>query len=388
MKFLPLISLCILLFPACRKEAMQQKTLPPLTQPFKIDHSKAAAVQAIIDEYTGKGIPGIVVALQDKEGTWEGASGFSKIETGEKLSPGFVHAAGSITKTYMAAAFLRLKELHLVNLDTTITGYIPNPVKWSLGNGAAITVRMLLNHSSGIPDYIADPAFRLHWLNDLSQQWMTGDVQKYIYNHNLLFDPGSNYRYSNSNYILLSIILEKITGKGEGDWLKENIFDKVGLTHTYYKTGPEFLENLPLPNYYLDRYGDGRLQNVSLAARTEIYSERGDGSLVATALDLVAFMNALVKGDIITTASFNEMKTWFKQSEYGLGLETGFNYNKQVQYGHPGSVFGGASLLLYFEKQETSLFIGATTDGSLIGGKTLTLYHEMKNKIATYIASQ
>jgi D-alanyl-D-alanine carboxypeptidase len=380
--------MCVLLFPACRKEAMEQKISPAFTQPFKTDHSKAMAIQAIIDEFASKGIPGIVVAVHDKEGTWEGTSGFAKIETGEKLKPGFVHAAGSITKTYVAAAFLRLKELQQVNFDVPITTYIPNPVKASLGNGNAITVRMLLNHSSGIPDYIEDPTFGLHWLNDLSQQWTTNDVLKFIYNHNLLFAPGADYEYSNSNYILLSIILEKITGKQEGAWLKENIFDKAGLTHTYYRTGPEFLEHLPLPNYYLDRYGDGRLQNVSLAARTEIYSERGDGGLVATALDLAAFMNALVKGNILTAASLNEMKTWFKQSEYGLGLETGFNYNKQVQYGHLGAVFGGASLLLYFEKQETSLFIGVTTDASLISGKTLSLCHEMKNKIAEYIAAQ
>ncbi len=388
MKYLIVISLIILLLTACKKEAMEQDIKPPFTQAFSTSHSKAAAIQAIMNEYTNKGLPGVVVALYDKEGRWEGASGFSKIETRERLHPGFIHAAASITKTYIAAAFLRLKELHLVNLDTTITTYIDNPIKPSLGNGNAITVRMLLNHSSGIADYIEEPAFRLRWLNNLSQQWTTDDVLKFINTHRLLFHPGLQHHYSNSNYMLLSIILEKITGKQEGVWLKENILDRAGLSHTFYRTGPEFLQGLPLANYYIDRFGDGRLQNVSVAARAEIYSERGDGGLVATGLDVVAFMDALVKGNIISSASLKEMKTWFKQSEYGLGLETGFNYNNQIQYGHMGSVFGGSSLLLYFEKQETSLFIGANTDGSLISGPTMKLYHDMKNSIAGYIASQ
>jgi D-alanyl-D-alanine carboxypeptidase len=139
-------------------------------------------------------------------------------------------------------------------------------------------------------------------------------------------------------------------------------------------------------NYYLDRYGDGRLQNVTLPTKIEIYSELGDGGLVATAIDFVSFMDALVNGQIVSAATYNEMKK-ATFNDYGLGIDI-FKYQNKPQYGHSGAVFGGASLMLHFEEQNTVVFIASNTDGALIGGKTLMLYHEMKNKIGDYLASQ
>lgn len=141
-----------------------------------------------------------------------------------------------------------------------------------------------------------------------------------------------------------------------------------------------------MPNYCQDRYGDGSLQKVTLPTKVEIYSELGDGGLVATALDFVAFMDALVNGHIVSASSYNEMKKAYF-NDYGLGIDM-YKFQEKPQYGHSGAVFGGASLMLYFEEQQTVVFIASNTDGALVGGKTLMLYHEMKNKIGDYIASQ
>jgi D-alanyl-D-alanine carboxypeptidase len=380
-----IILLLVLSLSSCEKEGFEEPLLAPTPQPFKANHSKAAAIQAIIDEYTQKGVAGIVVALKDKEGVWEGTSGFAKIEGNQKLTPGYVHTGGSITKTYTATAILKLQELNLIALDKPISNYLPTGVAGKITNADAITVRMLLNHTSGIPDYIENLNFKLHWFNDLRKPWTAEDAMAYAYHKPLLFKPGNQFSYSNSNYILLSLMIAHVTGKAEGEWLADNILNPLQLDRTYYKTQPGYLAQLPMPNYYLDRYGDGRLQNITAGAKTEIYSELGDGGLVATGLDFVSFMDALVHGKIISEASYNQMKTP-AYNDYGLGIDI-FTFKEKPAYGHSGAIIGGSALLLYFEEAETTLFIGSNVDGDLVPGKTFFLYHEMKNKISELIAT-
>jgi D-alanyl-D-alanine carboxypeptidase len=244
---------------------------------------------------------------------------------------------------------------------------------------------MLLNHTSGIPDYIENFNFKLHWFNNLTQKWTANEALAYAYDKPLLFKPGSQFSYSNTNYILLSFLLEHVTRQAEGEWLQQNILKPLQLNRTYYKTQPEYLSQLPMPNYYLDRYGDGRHQNITAAAKTEIVSELGDGGLVATAQDFVTFLDALAKGKIISEASFNQMKTP-AFNDYGLGIDI-FKFKDKPAYGHSGAVLGGSALLLYFPDKQTTVFIGSNTDADLVPGKTFFLYHDMKNKIGDYIAA-
>ncbi|WP_224995643.1 serine hydrolase [Cesiribacter sp. SM1] len=383
--FILLLMICCMA--SCTNKTFEEALLsPPTPQPFKADHSRAGDLQAILDKYTAKGLPAAVVAIKDDEGVWEGSSGFAKIENGTKLSPGFVHAGGSITKIYTATAIMMLQEQGRLRLDDPITQYLPPSVTAGISNADRITVRMLLNHSSGIPDYIDNPHFRLQWFNNLSRGWTASDALSYACNKPLLFEPGTAFSYSNNNYMLLSLMIAHVSGQEEAAWMRDHIFLPLNLERTYYKIQPEYLEGLPMPNYYLDRYGDGRLQNVTLPTKMEIYSELGDGGLVASALDFVYFMDALVKEQLISTDSFNEMKT-ATFNDYGLGIDI-YRYQELPQYGHSGAVFGGASLLLYFEEQDATIFIASNTDGTLIGGKTLMLYHEMKNEIGDYLALQ
>jgi D-alanyl-D-alanine carboxypeptidase len=297
-----------------------------------------------------------------------------------------VHAGGSITKIYTAAAIMKLHEQNKLELDKPIATYLPASVATRIQRADIITVRMLLNHTSGIRDYIDNPTFRLHWFNNLSRRWTVEEALSYAYDRPLQFEPGSAFAYSNNNYVLLSLIISQVTGQEEALWIRDAILTPQNLNRTYYKVQPEYLEGLAMPNFYLDRYGDGRLQNVTLPTKVEIYSELGDGGLVATAIDFVSFMDALVKGQIVSMESYKEMKK-AHFNDYGLGIDI-FKYQDKPQYGHSGAVFGGASLMLYFEEQETVVFIASNTDGALVGGKALMLYHEMKNKIGNYLASQ
>ncbi len=362
--------------------------LPLNTESTKqINHPKAAAIQAIMDDYTRKGVPGVSIAIKDREGVWEGASGYSKIETNQKLRIGLIHPAASVTKIYIAIAVLKLFESGLLKLDAPITQYLPDSITNKISKSDSITVRMLLNHTSGVPDYINNIDFRFYRFNNLSTGWKVEKALSFAFDKPLLFNPGSDFMYSNNNYILLSLLIEHVTKEKEGVWLQKNLFEPLGLYNTYYKIQPQYLQGLSMFDFYIDRYGDGRLENVTNPSKNEIESELGDGGLVAGSVDFVNFMDALMNKKIISSQLLDQMKEFGAKSEYGLGLETGFNYNHKIQYGHQGAVFGGYSLLLYFEEQKTSLFISINADASLVGGKTLMLCHEMKNKIADYLAS-
>ena len=370
---------------SCEKEPYAEPTQTPISQTFKLNHSKAAEIQKIIDEYTGKGLPGIVVGLKNAEGLWEGTSGFSKVETNQKLTPGLVHANGSITKMYTAACILKLKEQNKIDLDKSIATYLPAPIATNITGSDKITVKMLMSHTSGIPNYKDDLNFTMKWYNDFARRWTWEEALAYSYNKPSLFPPGTKYSYADVNYMLLSLMIDFVTKTQPGEFLRDNILEPLGLQHTYYKIQPEYLENLPMPNYYLDRYGDSRLQNITLPNKQELYMELGEGGLVATALDYVTFMDALATGKVISQDSFNEMKTPV-MGYYGLGISN-YDYLQKHQYGHSGALIGVSSQMLYFEEQKTSVFISTNMNTDMIGGPTAALYYEMRDKINNYLAS-
>lgn len=384
-QFFTLLGIVTILL-SCSKEIFEQPIKDvKFPQNFKVDHRLGLKISSIIQEYSKKGLPGVSVALSDDEGVWEGASGFARIEDNQPLTNGFVHAGGSVTKIYTATAIMMLHEQQKIQLDKTIDNYLPQKIAAKIKGASDITVRMLLSHRSGIPDYIEDESFRLHWFNDLSQRWDLEKILKFV-NRKKYLQPDVGYNYSNTNYVLLSLIIEHVGQQEECKWMADNIFYPQELKYTFYRNGKDFLDAFAMPNFYMDRFGDGRLQNVTVPTKVEIYSEYGDGGLVATSLDFVRFMHALTKNEIVSAESLKLMSTPTKDSEYGLGLDQ-FNYSKKQQFGHQGAVFGGSSLLLYFKEQRVVLFIAANCDGSLVGGKTLHLYHEMKNKICELVAA-
>ncbi|WP_400192379.1 serine hydrolase domain-containing protein [Hymenobacter sp. B81] len=370
---------------SCQKESFEQELRAPVAQTFDANHPWAADLQAIIDDYARRGLPGIVVAVQSPAGRWEGTGGLAKVETGTRLAPGYVHAAGSVSKMYTAAAVLRLQELGRLRLDEKISAYLPADVSRQLTRPGDISVRMLLSHTAGVPDYVDNLNYQLRWYNELTKPWTADDALRYAYGKPLLFEPGTQYSYSNNNYVLLSLLINHVTGTREGEWLRDNILQPAGLTRTYYKAQPEYLERLPLPNFYFDRYGNGRVENITAATLTEIRSELGDGGLVATGLDFVAFMEALAQGRIVSAASWAQMRTPVR-GEYGLGIDV-WDLKGRKQYGHSGAVFGASAVLLYFDDQRAAVFVGSNVDADLVPGKTLQLYHEMKNKVLDYVAA-
>lgn len=228
---------------------------------------------------------------------WSGVAGVADKATGARLRPDQPVRIASNTKTYVAAAILRLVEEGRVDIDGAIATYLPAAYLDALRAGgydpAAITVRHLLHHTSGLFDYAMEPSFVSTALADMSRRWSRMDQVRWAMELGRPYSaPGSVYHYSDTGYILLGEILEQVTGQGLAPALRQLLgFDRLKLSGTW-------LESLePPPEGVADRahqYLDS-LDTYPADPSLDLY---GGGGLVATPKDLATFTRALLTGKV------------------------------------------------------------------------------------------
>jgi D-alanyl-D-alanine carboxypeptidase len=229
--------------------------------------------------------------------SWSGAAGVADKATGAKLRPEQPVRIASNTKTYVAAAILRLVEDGKVGIDAPISTYLPGEYLDALRSGgydpAAITMRHLLHHTSGIFDYAMDEAFSAAVFGDPSRRWSRMDQVRWAMERGKPYGaPGTVYHYSDTGYLLLGEILERVTGQGLAPALRQLLgFDRLRLSSTWLET----LE--PAPAGVADRahqYMDS-LDTYPLDPSFDLY---GGGGLVATPKDMATFTRALLTGKV------------------------------------------------------------------------------------------
>lgn len=292
--------------------------------------------------------PGLIIALRQPGGELqELASGMANVEQGVPLRPGDCFPVGSITKLFTAVMVLELADEGKLSLDDPLSKYQPR-----FPDGQAVTLRMLLSHSSGIWDY-AD----LHLPIELvplvaSQSYAPQDIIDFVASKPVYFAPGSGFHYSNSNYIILGRIIEQVTGSTYDEQLHRRIIDKLGLTHTYF-AGFDPLPSSALRGYALagDQFRDRTAwENPSLAWSA--------GSIVSNAQDLAHFITALFDGELVSAASLAQMQqgrdTGFG-GQYGLGLMM-FDLPGGRAYGHSGETLS-FSTELYIQPQSGMVLV-------------------------------
>jgi D-alanyl-D-alanine carboxypeptidase len=332
------------------------------------DYSKAAAIRAVMEKYVKAGLPGVAVAVHtEKEGWWADAAGFSRTEDKTPMRPEHMQYLQSVAKTFMATVILQLAEKGKLSLDDPISRHLPAWAAGSLRNAADITVRMLLNHTSGVPEYMALPAYVsrviLHPLEVMSLR----ENLSYIQNEAPLFAPGSRYAYTNTNFEFLALIADTITGDHVA-YMKKNVFGPLGMTQTRYLRSPADLRGLPVVDSYWDVLQTGLPANITPMQKANVASMKGDDGIACAPLDAVKFIHGLMEGKLLKAASLELMRTWVKNDKgtpvYGLGLSR-FQAGGTEAWGHGGGGIGAGCLLLYIPAAKTSLFI-ATNLGILI----------------------
>ncbi len=330
-------------------------------QAFNQNHSKAAALEEKLQQIIDLGVPGIVLAIKDNEGTWASAAGYAALETKSSMDICHLQFGQSIAKTYMATAILLLYEEGKIDLDANITTYLPASITNDIANADASTVRMLLNHTSGIAEYNDKPKYVTFLLQNPFHKFSTNDYLDYVRGADPKFAPGENHSYTNTNYILLALIADEVTGDHK-EFIREKILAAQGLAHSFYHNDG-FMNFPKLVNTYWDRFSNGTIENCSKMHRINVGSLIGDDGIIATPIDYISFLEKLLTHQILSETTMQEMLQFVRengetQDGYGLGLHQEFYKDQFETLGHTGGGIGAGCVLGYYVDSETYYFIG------------------------------
>lgn len=376
----------------CRKNPFeQQQQDAPGNVIINPAHPMKDSLQKIIDRYTGNGLPGVQVAVENASGLFIAHSGYAKPESRSAFTLRTPSWLFSITKVYTAALVMKLKEQGRISLDSKITEFRISHIDDNIHRAGEITVRMLLNHTSGIPDLTELPEFMLGQLNDPLHQPSVLQRLEMLKGKPLQFDPGTDYSYSNSNYLLLQLLLEETAHTSYKELLQSEILDPLGLSRTWYELPEPQTVQLGFPNYYFDRYASGQLENVSRWNTALANASNGYGGIAADPADVIRFFRALLSGQVVSATSLAEMKTWITgklstQPDYGLGLEYfQFAAGSSPQFGHEGDGIGCTTEVFYVPDNNTVLYVNCTA-GRKLFGPYLFKTTDMKNELCRFVA--
>jgi D-alanyl-D-alanine carboxypeptidase len=324
------------------------------------NHPKAKEFKNLMDEIVAAGIPGIQLTVHDSlNGYWSGAAGLADLVSNVALESNHITRVGSTVKTFTAVTILLLQEEGKLNLDDPVTAYLSAKDTKGLKNAEKSTIRQLLQHSSGIYNYILNLQFQTASLNDLIKTWYPEELLDYARGQEAYFEPGEDMQYSNTNYILLGMIIEKVTGKPFYEVFREKIFEPQNLQFT------QFAATDPVPNGivrgYVDFYSNMNLINATYYSGWDYFS--ADGGLLSNAYDLNVFMTRLFSGQVLTEPSIAELLSWQAPKEqfddefetfYGLGI-----FKLTTEFGpawmHSGDAIGYFASMLYFPEQKTTI---------------------------------
>jgi D-alanyl-D-alanine carboxypeptidase len=274
-----------------------------------------------------QGVPGMTVAVA-KNGAMLYVQGYgvSDLTTGQAARPSVIFEIGSITKQFTAALIMKLQEQGRLHVDDSIAIYLPE-----YNFPPAITLRMMLTHTSGLADFT-----NFAQLGDWVRHGVSeATVLTAVSQAPLQFQPGTHYSYSNSNFFALGTIIEKLTGQSYETDLDQYIFQPLGMMNTYYSLPPSRLAATGYTNN-----GAGLVPAI-LWDRSAAFAA---GALSSNAYDLVAWDDALIHGKVVSPASFQAMTTsnGFEipgGGSYGFGLAL-WTFNNRPIIWHDGQIGG------------------------------------------------
>ncbi|MDC6366970.1 MULTISPECIES: serine hydrolase [Flavobacteriaceae] len=340
-------------------------------------HPKAITLQETLDEYTAKGIPGLSVFVQTADGqVWTGASGYSRIEDNLPMTPCNKIYTASIGKTFCAVSVLLLAQDGLVDLDDAISQHIPEEILQGFTHTDIITVRQLLNHTSGLTNLDWNTKFISDVFND-PFEITTDDLLEYERGEGSLFEPGTDFNYSSTGYELLAALVEAKTGN-HAAFYTERIFKPLGLTETYYKNEASYPTPTSLVNGYWDRFDTEQLENISDVNNhlTSIFT--GSDGLITTPQDLYTFLKAIGNEGFLSESIKTEMLDFVTTGGstyigYGLGLwQIKTDYG--IAYGHDGDAIGAGADMWYFPEKDTYIIV-ATNLGTVLSDTKLSILY-------------
>ncbi|WP_020668141.1 serine hydrolase domain-containing protein [Amycolatopsis nigrescens] len=303
--------------------------VPCPAQAAPVAEDSHALTQRKLDDLVGgsPGAPGGEVVAGDHHRTWQVTSGTTEVGAQRTFQRADHVQIGSYTKTFVSTVVLQLVAEGRVRLDAPIERYLPGLVDGNGYDGNTITVRQILQHTSGIADYLTPLPHHGGLYNPLLHQrtWMPAELVREALTERPHFPPGTRWEYSNTNYTIAGMLVEKVTGRGVGDEITNRIIRPLGLAHTSYPAAGHKAMPAPHVNGYIGVRALGVWIDVTEALNEPSYMGAA-GSMVSTPDDMTAFAQALADGRLLPPAEMAEMTRFMpitvdqKADGYGLGL--------------------------------------------------------------------
>lgn len=311
--------------------------------PQVLSDSSRAAVRQALDAAVASGLAGVQVVVTENGRDWTAASGVGNVASGAPFPDDGRVRVGSNTKTFVSAAMMQLVAAGSVDLDSPVERYLPGVVRGDGIDGNRITVRNLMQHTSGLPEYLELPELDSDDPASLTKAHDPVElVQRALATMPAHFPPGEKAEYSNTNYVLVGMVLEQVTGKPFADEVTRRVIEPLGLRATYFPAAGEVDLRDPHPQGY--EPVDGKPFDVT---RLDPSWAGAAGALVSTGSDLNRFFTALLAGKLVQPAQLAEMKRDTKPLtnraagiDYGLGLARLTVSCGTEVWGHGGSIPG------------------------------------------------
>jgi D-alanyl-D-alanine carboxypeptidase len=285
----------------------------PARAPERTISPLARAVRTLVRD----GAPGALVVVRTPTGVRRAASGLASRDPRVVLRATDRFRVASITKPFVATVVLQLVAEGKLRLDESFDRWLPGLVP----NGDRITIRQLLSHTSGLFEYQGDKGFVSAVIADPSREWSPRELVRIATAHAPLFPPGTGWSYSNTNYILLGLVVEAVTGETIDQQLRERVFDPLALAATSFPAGTEiegehahgYIGSATLPSLPV-----GTLMDVTSLVSPSI--GWAAGGIVSNGDDITRFFAALLGGRLLRPDLLAAMRTVGPSSQYGLGL--------------------------------------------------------------------
>jgi D-alanyl-D-alanine carboxypeptidase len=343
---------------ACEDDA----TLPP-NDPVQ------AGLQQVLDQAVAKPgvlLPGAITHYRDAaHAPWSGSAGLADMTAPTPMRPQDRVRAGSILKTFLATVVLQHVEEGALSLDQTLTALLPTSVTDRVANADRITLRMLLNHTSGIPEWETEDVDLLV-LQNPARIWTDDEAIDLAAREPAWFPPGTAWRYSNTNYTLVGMVLDRVGGSSWRQQIRSRIVARLGLTSTQLPEPGDLAITAPFARGYHDVGGtpvDTTRVDPSMAGAA------GGHGLISSAQDLARFLDALLAGKLFARPETLAAMTTMVDApgpegfphRYGLGLES-YELDGTTVIGHSGSAAGYASMMFKVQGKETILVTSINTN--------------------------
>ncbi|MFI8813340.1 MULTISPECIES: serine hydrolase domain-containing protein [unclassified Streptomyces] len=311
------------------------------------------ATRRAMDAEVEGGIPGITAQVRDTDRVWTSTSGVGNLTTGVPRGKNDRFRIGSITKTFVATVLLQMEAEGRIGLGDTVDLHLRGLVRGNGNDGRKITVRQLLSHTSGLFDYLADEEYLKTYMRGegfLKHRYDTLPPEKQVgvaLSHRPLFPPGDRLSYSNTNYVLAALIIEKVGGRTYEAEVRDRIIKPLRLKDTSH---PGNSIHMPRPSSrsYSKLFASDpdRIDDVTSMNGSQGWA---DGDIISTTGDLNRFYRALLRGKLLPPEQLKAMKTTVPAPgrpnvSYGLGLTRFRTSCGSTVWGHGGGMVGSTSL--------------------------------------------